>query len=117
MDKINSLKNSREFSAVYKARRSRANTLLVMYVLNNGLDCSRLGISISRKVGNSVLRHRLTRLIRQVFRLDSDRIMSGIDIVVVVRRGGDRSCLKALKFADVEKSVLHLANLHKVLID
>ena len=80
-----SLKKSKDFQNVYNKGNSYANRLLVMYVLENHTDKNRLGISVSKKVGNSVVRHRLTRLIRESYRLNSNMFNSGLDIVVVVR--------------------------------
>ena len=64
MSKMITLKNSREFGSVYSTKNSVANKYLVMYLRSNGLDYNRLGISVSKKVGNSVVRHRVTRLIK-----------------------------------------------------
>ena len=68
-----SLKKNRDFQQVYKRGTSKANRYLVMYVLENHdrhME-NRLGISVSKKVGNSVVRHRVTRLIRESYRLGS----------------------------------------------
>ena len=67
-----SLKKSKDFQNVYNKGNSYANRLLVMYVLENHTDKNRLGISVSKKVGNSVIRHHLTRLIREGYRLQED---------------------------------------------
>ena len=53
-----SLKKNRDFQTVYNKGKSLANSYLVMYVMDNGLEKNRLGISVSKKVGNSVVRHR-----------------------------------------------------------
>ena len=66
-----SLKKSKDFQNVYNKGNSYANRLLVMYVLENHTDKNRLGISVSKKVGNSVIRHHLTRLIREGYRLQA----------------------------------------------
>ena len=58
-----SLKKNRDFQNVYKKGKSYANRYLVMYVLENDTDRNRLGISVSKKVGNSVIRHHVTLLI------------------------------------------------------
>ena len=60
-----SLKKNRDFKTVYGNGKSRANKYLVMYVMKNGTEKNRIGISVSKKVGNSVVRHHLTRLIRE----------------------------------------------------
>ena len=60
-----SLKKNQDFQSVYRNGKSYANRLLVMYVLENNLDKNRLGISVSKKVGNSVVRHHVTRLVRE----------------------------------------------------
>ena len=69
-----SLKKNQDFQHTYKNGTSHANRLLVMYVLKNQYTKNRLGISVSKKVGNSVVRHRVTRLIRESYRLNEDRL-------------------------------------------
>ena len=59
------LKKNRDFQQVYLRGASEANRTLVLYKLENTLGKNRVGISVSKKVGNSVIRHRLTRLIRE----------------------------------------------------
>ena len=57
-----SLKKNRDFQNVYKKGNPYANRYLVMYVLENDTDRNLLGISVSKKVGNSVIRHHVTRI-------------------------------------------------------
>ena len=64
------LKKNSEFKSVYQAKHSYANKYIIMYILQNGTDTNRLGVSVSKKVGNSIVRHRLARLIREAFRLN-----------------------------------------------
>ena len=78
-----SLKKNSDFQSVYRKGTSKANRYLVMYVLKTGTDRNRLGISVSKKVGNSVVRHTLTRLIRESYRLNEDKFLSGYDFVVI----------------------------------
>ena len=104
-----SLKKNRDFQIVYRRGYSKANRQLVMYVFHNNSDRNRIGISVSKKVGNSVVRHHLTRLIREAYRLNEEMFNSGLDIVVVARESS-ANCT----YFEIEKSLLHLANLHKV---
>ena len=76
---------NKDFQIVYKKGKSYANKYLVMYVLENNTQENRLGISVSKKVGNSVVRHRITRLIRESYRLQESNFQNGLDIVVVAR--------------------------------
>ena len=110
MEFSESLKKNKEFQNVYKKGRSYANSCLVMYVKENGLDKNRLGISVSKKVGNSVVRHHLTRLIRESYRLNEEKFRNGYDIVVIVRVSG-----KEQGFHSLESALLHLGRLHKIM--
>ena len=106
----NSLKSSRDFSLVYNEKKSYANKYLVMYIRNNGMESNRIGISVSKKVGNSVIRHRITRLIRESFRLNEYMFNSGLDIVVIARTGA-----KGKDYKEINSAFLHLARLHKII--
>ena len=106
-----SLKSNRDFKNVYSKGKSYANKYLVMYVLENGTDRNRLGISVSKKVGNSVVRHRLTRLVRESYRLHEDIFNSGLDIVVVARVNA-----KEIDYHKMESALLHVSKLHKIII-
>ena len=76
----------------------------------NNLSINRLGISVSKKVGNSVVRHHLTRLIREAYRLNSNMFNSSLDIVVIAR-----NTAKDKTYKEVESALLHLAKLHNIL--
>ena len=101
---------TRDFQIVYQNGKSYANKYLVMYVLKNDLSANRIGISVSKKVGNSVVRHRLTRLIRESYRLHEEMFNSGLDIVVIAR-----ATAKSILYTDMESALLHLAKLHGIL--
>jgi ribonuclease P protein component len=106
-----SLKSNRDFKNVYVNGKSYANRYLVMYVLENGTNKNRLGISVSKKVGNSVVRHHLTRLVRESYRLHEDMFNSGLDMVVVLRVSA-----KDAKYSDIESALIHVSKLHKVIV-
>ena len=109
MSSYETLKKNIDFQKVYKSGKSYANKYLVMYVLENGTDITRIGISVSKKVGNSIVRHRLARLIREAFRLSTDCIPDGYDYIVVARAG-----LKDKGFFETKESMIHLLKLHKL---
>ena len=71
MKRFPSVKKNSEFQVIYRNGTSYANRLLVMYVMKTGEEENRIGISVSKKVGNSVVRHHITRLLREIFRLNN----------------------------------------------
>ena len=101
---------NKDFQIVYKKGKSYVNKYLIMYVLNNKEEENRLGISVSKKVGNSVVRHRITRLVRESYRLQKDNFQTGYDIVVIAR-----SNAKDKSYGEIESALLHLAKLHNIL--
>ena len=105
-----SLKKNRDFQLVYKEGKSLANRYLVLYVKENGLEKNRVGISVSKKVGNSIVRHRLTRLIRESYRLQEDMFNSGLDMVVIARVSA-----KGKGYKEISSALMHLGKLHGVL--
>ena len=105
-----SLKKNHQFQFVYKNGRSYANKYLVMYIKENGTDRNRIGISVSKKVGNSIVRHRVTRLIRESYRLHEAIFNSGLDIVIVARASA-----ASVGYEEIEKALLHLGKLHHII--
>jgi len=104
------LKNTNQFKIVYNNGKSYANRDLVMYLRKNDSDTNKLGISVSKKVGNSVIRHRVTRLIRESYRLNEANLLQGYDIVVVARANA-----KGKDYFDICRAFLHLAKLHRII--
>ena len=105
-----SLKKYEQFQFVYKNGKSYANKYLIMYVKKNGLEKNRIGISVSKKVGNSVVRHRVTRLVRESYRLHESIFNSGLDIVIV-----GRPSAATVGYKEVESALLHLCKLHHII--
>lgn len=110
MKKFNCIRKNEEFRHVYKNGKSYANKYLVMYIEDNGKDNNRIGISVSKKVGNSVIRHRITRLIREIYRLNNHKMIQKNDIVVVARVNA-----KDADYAKLESAYLHLCKIHNII--
>ena len=106
----NSLKKNEDFKKVFDEKKSCANKYLVLYYRENGLDTNRLGIQVSKKVGNSVVRHRLTRLIRESYRLNEKKFKHGYDLVVIAR-----SDAKGKTYKEIEDALLHLGTNLRIL--
>ena len=99
-----------EFQKVYKTGRSKANKYLVMYVKTGESGPSRYGFSVSKKVGNSVVRHHITRLLRESVRKNDALVKEGNRIIIVARKD-----VKDKNFNDVDGAVIHLLKLHGIL--
>lgn len=101
------LKRNIEFRIVYRHGKSIANNLLVLYVLKNKknkdkneISHNRVGISVSKKVGNSVVRSRCKRLVTESYRIKVDKLKKGYDLIFVVRTN-----LKGKDYYQVDKAV------------
>ncbi|MCT4584723.1 MAG: ribonuclease P protein component [Peptostreptococcaceae bacterium] len=104
------LKKDKDIRNVYKNKDSIANRYLVMYILKNGTNDNRIGISVSKKVGNAVVRNRLRRYIRESYRLNCEQIHSGYDIVFLAR-----VLAKDKSYQEIESAMLHLLRKKRLL--
>lgn len=105
-----SMKKTGDFHNCYENGKSYANRFIVIYVWKNGSSENRIGISCSKKVGNSVVRHRFARLVREAYRLHEDMFNSGLDIVVVAR-----ACAREAGYHDIEDSLISLAGKARIM--
>ena len=112
MKNIDSLKKNSDFQFVYRNGKSYGNRYLVMYVFHRDGGRNRLGISVSKKVGNSIIRHHLTRLIRESYRLHEEQFQCGYDIVIIAR-----TTAKDRSYHEIESALIHLGKLHHIYSD
>lgn len=107
---MQSLRKNREFRLVYRRGESISNKILVLYVFKNrrnrnekNLPYNKVGISVSKKVGKSVVRSRVKRLILESYRLNSDNLKEGHDFIFIARNP-----IVGKSYKEVESAVLHL---------
>lgn len=105
------LKKNTDFQLVFKKGKSTANRQFVVYVLKfpGRMEC-RLGLSVSKKVGNAVTRNRIKRKVKEVLRSLDDRLEQGSDYVIIARNPAAN-----MTFAEIESSLQHVLKRAKVL--
>ena len=97
------LKLNHIFRRLY-ATSGHANAYLVLYARRNHTNTNRVGVTVGKKLGHAVVRNRVRRRLREVYRLNEDRFLPGWDIVVVARS----RCIKA-EFGKLTQAYLSLA--------
>lgn len=93
------IRKNTEFRTVYRRGKSFSNLSLVLYIYKNGRDINRLGISVSKKVGNSVIRGRVKRLISESYRLNSEGLKTSYDFVFIARNPSNSKNYKEIESA------------------
>ena len=99
------MKQNHLFRRLYSKGKSKVNPCLALYCRKNGLDRSRLGLTVGVKVGKAVVRNRTRRRIREAYRIHEDRFLPGYDLVVVARVKAGHS-----RYREIEHSLLSLAD-------
>ena len=99
-----SLKENRVFRRLYAKGKSAVAPTMVLYCRKNGRGESRLGLTTGTKLGHAVVRNRVRRRLREIYRLHEDQLLPGYDIVVVARVRAVHS-----RYAALERDFLRLA--------
>ncbi|WP_040214766.1 ribonuclease P protein component [Clostridium polynesiense] len=104
------LRKNLEFRIVYRRGRSFSNQILVLYVMKSRKnkdehqgEYNRVGISVSKKVGKSVIRSRVKRLISESYRLNAKCLKSGYDFVFVARSSASNKT-----YHEIEEAMINL---------
>lgn len=103
MEKIGRLRRNSEFKTVYNSGKAYANSLLVIYVMPGADIINRAGFSVSKKVGNSVVRNKVRRRIKESYRLNSGLLKGGLDMVFVARTRA-----KGASYKEIESAMISL---------
>ena len=103
MDKTVPLKENHLFRRAYNRGKTAADSRLALYVRRNGRKTSRLGLTVSTKLGCAVVRNRVRRRLREIYRLNEGSLSAGFDVVVVAR-----TRVIYGRFAELERSFCQL---------
>lgn len=104
---MNVIKDNAEFQKVLKSGKWFGAEYIVIYVLPNNKEDNRIGVAVGKKAGKSVVRNRLKRLIREAYRLNTEQIEKGFDIVIVWKSSAN---IDNVNFDMVQKSLLKCLN-------
>lgn len=104
MHKQYRLAKREHFQRVFRFGQSVANYQFVLYSKKNAeLTHFRLGVSVSKKLGNAVVRNRLRRQMKEIVRLHKDQILGGYDLILIARKP-----VANMSYHQMEKSIIHI---------
>ena len=109
MKKSFRVKREKDFSAIFRDGTSFANRKFVVYQLENQKSHFRVGLSVSKKLGNAVTRNQIKRRIRHILLSVREHLADNVDFVVIARKG-----VEGLDYAEMEKNLLHVLKLSKI---
>ncbi|AQQ55220.1 ribonuclease P protein component [Planococcus lenghuensis] len=110
MNKYQRIKKNQEFQRVFKKGKSFANRQFIVYVYKTDQPEFRIGLSVSKKIGNAVTRNRIKRYIRQTFLELEDAVLPNADYVIIARNQAAK-----LDFHETKNSLQHVMKIARVL--
>ena len=96
MDARVTVKQNSDFRRIYRRGRSAVSGGVVVYCLKNRQGMSRLGVTVSTKLGHAVVRNRVRRRFRELYRLHKPEMQPGFDVILVARGRAVRSTYQQL---------------------
>ncbi|WP_226668594.1 ribonuclease P protein component [Metabacillus litoralis] len=104
------IKKNKDFQKVFKKGKSIANRQFVLYIYNEKEEKEfRVGLSVSKKIGNAVTRNKVKRLIRQVFSEEKHRFVIGKEFIIIARKPAAK-----MNYHEVKSSLNHLFRKAKI---
>ncbi len=110
MKKDKRLRTNEDYLNVYRKGKNYWNRNLTMYVKKNNLENSRFGYTITKKIGNSVVRNKVRRQMKEIIRLHLNLIKSGYDIVIIPKKN-----TVDISYKELESAIMHLLKISKML--
>lgn len=101
-----------EYIKVYQAGRRWSSPFFTMYTKENGLDTTRLGVSVSKRIGNSVVRNRVKRRLKEAFKKNMKKVKKGYDVIISAKKPA-----KDADFWVVEREIINLFKRGHILYD
>lgn len=110
MEKMYRLRNNMEFRKVYDKGKNFWNRNLVLFVKKNNLGYTRVGYTVTKKIGNSVVRNRIRRQMKEIYRLNFNRIEKNYDLIFIPKQN-----VVDISFEELESAMLHILKLSKII--
>lgn len=110
MEKKHRIRKNMEFKKVYKIGKNYWNRNFVLYISKNKLDYTRIGFTLTKKIGNAVTRNKVRRKMKEICRLNFYNIKKGYDLVFIAKKSTVN-----LSYDEIEKSIIHILKISKTL--
>lgn len=110
MEKKFRIRKNMEFKNIYKVGKNYWNRNLVLYVRKNGLNETRVGYTITKKIGNAVTRNKMRRRMKEIYRLNFHNIKEGYDLIFIAKRS-----IVNISYDELESSMIHIMSISKLL--
>lgn len=98
-----------EFAKVYKNGKNYWNRNLILYVMKNDLGYTRVGYSITKKIGNSVVRNQIRRQMKEIYRLNFDLVKDNYDLIFIPKKN-----VVDISYKQLESAMMHIMKLGKI---
>lgn len=112
MNKIYRLRSNMEFKKVYSGGKNYWNRNLVLYVKKNDIGNTRVGYSITKKIGNAVVRNKIRRRMKEIYRLNFSNIKNNYDLIFIPKKN-----TVDISYKELESAMLHILKLANMLED
>jgi len=110
MEKIYRLRSNMEFKKVYSGGKSYWNRNLVLYVKKNNVGDTRIGYSITKKIGNAVVRNKIRRRMKEIYRLNFNGVKNNYDLILIPKKN-----IVDISYKELESAMLHILKIANVL--
>lgn len=110
MNKIKRLRTNMEFKKVYNSGKNYWNRNLILYLRKNNTDHTRVGYSITKKIGNSVTRNKIRRRMKEIYRLNYNNLKKGYDLIFIPKKN-----VVDISYGELESAMIHILKLSNVL--
>lgn len=112
MNKKYRLRNNDDFKKVYKKGKNYWNRNLILYIMENDLNHTRIGFSVTKKIGNSVVRNKTRRRLKEICRQNLNNIREGYDIIFIPKKN-----VVDITYGDLKSAMLHILRKSNLLKD